>query len=308
MERAKVYEKLRKMKNPDGELLWGDKSIDNLKSLSDVNLNYYLNFLELLIENDSLDDSFKSMRSKQLNFLKYISKHNICLTEITQENIDGYFELYSNQDIQTTNSRASYLKNFLAYFSLNNDIDLDKYINKSARSEAKMPIIKAKELSEAKNYYRKIRDRENHNSLNYIVATKKLFVLEMFFYTTLSEKNISKYFRGNRKVIGNALEFNNKLYSVPTSLIDLIIEMNANPEKYDTLDMKTAVENIKADLDSFNMRNLSSKGAEKTNEIIFWTCPQCGKKYLAVAENWCVKQYTSNGENWIVCRETCEHE
>lgn len=308
MDRNKVYEKLRKMKNQEGELLWGDKSINNLKSLSDINLYYYLDYLNLLIENNSLDDSFKTMRSSQVDFLKFLSDKNLIFIDIKQDIVDEYFSMYSHQDSQTTNNRVNYLKNFISYFSINNDIDLDKHKIKSARNEAKMPIIKAAELSKAKNYYRKIRQNEKSNSTSYIVATKKLFVLEMFFYTDLSEKNIGKYFKGNRKISENSLDFNNKQYPVPLSLIELIREINESPNTYDTLDMKTVVNSMKIELSSFNMENLSSKGAEQTNKKLFWTCPQCGEKYLAIAENWCVKQYTDNGENWIVCREKCAHE
>ena len=38
-----------------------------------------------------------------------------------------------------------------------------------------------------------------------------------------------------------------------------------------------------------------------------WTCPECGEKFEAVAENWCVKQYTEDGKQIIVCRENCGH-
>lgn len=309
MVQQETLEKLRQMKNADGELLWGEKSINNLMLLSDINLSHYLGFLDFSVENSKLDDSFKSTRSTHLDLLKFVSTLDIDLIDITQNIVDDYFIQYSHQAQSSINNKARFLKPFLSFFPLKNHISLDSYIVEPENNDDKMPRIKAEELSKAKFLYRKVRETtELADNKDYIIATKKLFVLEMIFYTRLSEKNIGKYFKGDMAHDDCSIFFKNNRYFVPKSLINLINEIHGSPKAYETLDVKTAIDSLKDDLSSLNMSNLSSKGAEKTTKTIFWTCPQCGREYEAIAENWCVKQYTENGENWIVCRERCAHE
>lgn len=52
---------------------------------------------------------------------------------------------------------------------------------------------------------------------------------------------------------------------------------------------------------------LNLQEEETVAGIVFWRCPECGEKFEAVAENWCVKQYTENSKQIIVCRENCGH-
>ena len=42
---------------------------------------------------------------------------------------------------------------------------------------------------------------------------------------------------------------------------------------------------------------------KETRDKLSFRCPQCGKTYEAIVDNWCVVQYTENGKLWIVCRD-----
>lgn len=58
----------------------------------------------------------------------------------------------------------------------------------------------------------------------------------------------------------------------------------------------------------YEQQNDSQFGVDENDiKIMFWTCPQCGKKFEAIADNWCVKKFSEEGKNWVVCRENCGH-
>lgn len=302
MDRKELYERLRKLKDPNGKNLFGKDTIEKLEALTEQNLQYYVDYLMHLIDTNDFK-SFKTYRSKHLDLLKYISSIGCDLLNITQEIVEDYFAMYSHEDIDTTNTRVYYIKKLFKFFNI--EIDIEKYIVKDNQNEDKMPRIKAEEFSKARFFYRKIRSSTPVDSDKYIVATKKLFVLEMFFYTPLRKEYVGDFFREQGSYDDKHIYFHSKKYPVPKSLISLIKEMRESDGLYDTLDVETMVGHMKIDLAKYNMGNLSSKGAEKTTKTIFWTCPQCGEKYLAIADNWCVMQYTSGGEHWVVCRDNC---
>lgn len=130
----------------------------------------------------------------------------------------------------------------------------------------------------------------------------------MFFFTPLTIEEIKKFQKEESVFDDNSIYFQEKRYPVPESLIKLIKEMDESSLLRGTHYTRGTTEDIQKDLSEYGMEDISSQGAKHTRDAIFWTCPQCGEKYLAIAENWCVKQYTDNGENWIVCREKCAHE
>ena len=312
MDRNDTYKYLSTLQDDNNNLLFGSETINKLKQLSDENLQYYLSYLNNLLYKKELGDSFKQYRSKQLDFLKYISKNNCELLNVSQNIIDDYFEIFANELPSTKNTRVQYLKPLFLFHDINH-IDLDKHLSEKTDKENNknkdiMPRISAEKFSEAKFFYVSIRNNNNINSEEYIDATKKLFVLKMLFYTPLSQSKIGVFFKTKHQFDENNIYFDGEKYSVPQSLILLLKEMQAQESNYLTLDIKTHITKMRIDLAEFNMENLNSKDADKTTETIFWSCPQCGEKFLAIAENWCIKQYTEDGDNWVVCKENCGYE
>ena len=152
------------------------------------------------------------------------------------------------------------MKTLFLFFGITG-IDLDQYATKADISKSKMPRIEAEKISQAKDVYRTIRTNSIRDSKLYINATKKLFVLEMFLYTPLSEEFVGEFHRKKGAFDERSIYFRGKNHLVPISLINLIREMREAGPAYETLDMKTTVDSMKVELSEYNMENLSSKGA-----------------------------------------------
>ena len=309
VDREKIYSKWKNTRRTDGKLAFGEETLERVKNLSDQALLCFDEYFDSIVASGAVD-SMQTYRSKILSFLEYISARNIELSEVTQEVIDAHF--FENRE-KGLEERGFYLKKLFAYFNVEG-IDVDKHKNPKNRSAAeKMPWINAETFSRAQDIYKSVRKSnaagENEDSIKkYKLATKKLFVLKMFFYTPLRIEYIGDYWKIGLPVEDNAIIFNGKMYNVPLSLIELITEIRESGLIDDPMDMKTILDNLRNELAEFNMGKLDSTGAKKTRDTIFWTCPQCGNIFEAIAENWCVKQYTEDGENWVVCREYCAYE
>ena len=150
------------------------------------------------------------------------------------------------------------------------------------------------------------------NKEKYRNATRKLFVLQMYFYTPFSIKEIGKWQKNDCQFDDDKLFFKDEEYSIPRSLLDLIEEMRTSGLYYDAHDVVSTHHQLRCDLEKYEMGEITSKGADDTRKRIFWSCPQCGRKFEAIADNWCVMRYTDENkewvQNWVVCREYCANE
>ena len=213
---------------------------------------------------------------------------------ITQNVVDDYFKKYDGEESNDSyNNRVGYLKPFFEFLSLDN-IDVNKFRKKPSNKKAtKMKRLKAENISKARYKFRN--------------DVKKLFVFEMICYTGLSMTEIGEIKKEHIDYDSNIVSYYGKESDLPEKLIAFIRE-NESILFDESFDMKTTIEKMREDLAEYGMDKLTATDGKATRKALFWTCPQCGEQFEAVAENWCVKQYTENGENWIVCREYCGHE
>ena len=289
MDRSSIRKRLITLQGKNGKPLFGSDTIDRLFRLPEQSLSDYLSYLDYVESNGNIY-TIPTYRSKQLNFLEYVSDKGYELRTITQNVVDEYFEKY---DYEENNERVNYLKPFLAFFSLGN-IDIEKFRRKSNKKKvAKMKRLSAENISEARYKFRN--------------DAKKLFVFEMIYYTEFSMTEIGEIQREHIDYSSRSISYCGKESVLPEKLM-AFIQKNESILFDESFDMTTTIEKIREDLAEYGMDNLTATDGKETRKALFWTCPQCGKQFEAVAENWCVKQYTQDGENWIVCREYCGHE
>lgn len=306
MDRNVIYSELMQMQSTDGISLIGPKDMKNIKLLPDYNLEYFYIYAKAYISKNDKEVA-KNYVSIVNRFLTHISKFNCDLKGVNQELVNSFFEANKNHSQSTINNYKIWLSNFFSFFYLLEKIDLSQFKGKIESKDNK--IISAEKLSKAKEVYRKIRRESDKDSEDYKTATKSLFVLEMLFSVPLSMNDIGRFHKEKGKYSKNKIYFEGETYDAPASLISLIEEMYVTNLFFETNDITSTVNRMKKELSDYDMGTLTAKkkdgGAKATRDAIFWACPQCGEKYEAVAENWCVKQYTPNGENWVVCRENC---
>lgn len=301
---------LSQVRNKDNKPVFSKITLPRLKKLPTQSFWPFIEYYEKFFVSENRIDSFNTYMSQILPLLEYLATINCDLESITQEIMDEYLGKFKGQKGLT--HKIDGIKDFLEKLNLSNGISITHhYPILSVNDEEKedMPIITAEKLSGAKEVYLKvIKSCESNGTTDneeYLNAVKRLFILEMFFNTPLRKEYVKAFQKGDGEFIDNTIYFKDKEYYISNEqLTDLILKAR----NMDTFDIEVNVDHMEKELADFDMGILHPRGAKKTRDAIFWTCPQCGKKYLAIAENWCVKQYTDNGDNWIVCREICGHE
>lgn len=291
MNREALYEEWQK-KTWNRQALCDTKTINKFRKISDPNFEYYMQYQNSLFSKEEAINVFKNRRSKVVDFLVFISDCD--LKDITQNEVDGYFKKFETEAPSTNNSRVSFLKNFLEFFSLENKVDVEQHKKPTDKSRKKMTRISAQQISEI---------RENYKD-----DTIKRFIFEMMYYTTLSMDEIGRFKIDYFHPENNTISYGKKENKIPKSLAALIQKMHATGEFNNLRDPKSIIDKMKKELKKRGVANLTSTDGNETRKTTFWKCPQCGEEYEAIAENWCVKQYTDNGENWVVCRERCANE
>ena len=293
MDRSSIRKRLVALKGKNGKPLFGSDTIDRLFRLPEQSLSDYLSYLNY-VESTGNINTIQTYRSKQLDFLEYISHRNCDINNITQSVVDDYFKKYDSIDKSngTFNTRIGYIKPFLEFFSLDG-IDVNKFTKPVDKKVKKMKRLSAKNISEARYEFRN--------------DAKKLFVFEMIYYTEFSMTEIGEIQKEHIDYSSRSISYCGKESVLPEKLM-AFIQKNESILFDESFDMTTTIEKMREDLAEYGMDNLTATDGKETRKALFWTCPQCGKQFEAVAENWCVKQYTQDGENWVVCREYCGHE
>lgn len=311
MDIEKKCTELSQVRNKDDKPVFSKKTLPRLKKLPTQSFWSFIEYYEKVFVSENRIDSFNTYMSQILPFLEYLMSIDCSLENVTQETMDEYLTKFKGQKGIT--HKIDDIKDFLEKINLLDGIDISHHYPtiSSATDEEKddMPIITAEKLSCAKEVYLKvIKSHESDGTTDneeYLNAVKRLFILEMFFNTPLRKEYVKAFQKGDGEFTNNTIHFKDKEYYISNEqLSNLILKVR----NMDTFDIEVNVDHMEKELADYDMGILHPRGAKKTRDAIFWTCPQCGKKYLAIAENWCVKQYTENGENWIVCREICGHE
>ncbi len=291
MNREKIYRQWKTTKDSTGEALCNDAMIKKFRKISDQNFQYYIEYQDYLLTQGKAG-SLKTIRSKVVDYLIFMGTFD--LKDTTQEIIDNYFKRYKNENPKSFNSRIFYLMGFFNYFSLKDNLEIEKFKKATDNKEKSMSRITAEQISQTREKYK--------NNI------KKLFVFEMMYYTSLSMAEIGKIKLDNLDPVTNTLCYKKKKNPIPKSLINLIQTMHYTGEFDKPHDIMSTIKQMRKELAENGLEKLTATDGRETRKTTFWKCPQCGYEYEAIAENWCVKQYTENGENWVVCRERCGNE
>ncbi|PJI06552.1 MULTISPECIES: site-specific integrase [Clostridium] len=275
----------------DDKPIISERLIKKFRKINEHNRNLYLEYHNHFFKNNKLKlSSYRNYRSKIVDFLTYRPIINKKLEDITQENIDDYFYKFIDRDKATSfNNRVSYIKDFFDFHKSKLKIKLEFKIRSTKNEIDNDKDNQAVALrSDQIEFYRQ----------QYYTQPAKLFLFEMVYYDimNLNElKMLKKYSfdKENREII-----LKNKKIKIPSHLISLAERLQKG------FNVDELIKEIKKELREKNMvENFKYIDITKTRDFAFITCPECGKKYEAIAENWCVKQYYNGGNHWIVCRK-----
>ena len=131
----------------------------------------------------------------------------------------------------------------------------------------------------------------------------------MMLFTDLTSKDIGglqyKDFQFSKMIEQEKciLQWNDEQIILPQKLGLIIKEMDKKTLFH--FDTRTYVEQLKEELKLCGVHNFKRSDLEKTREERFQICPQCGKRYEALPENWCLREFGERKELWIICRECC---
>lgn len=135
-----------------------------------------------------------------------------------------------------------------------------------------------------------------------------LYVFDMLYYSDFENHQIkSLTVSDNVDVQSNLIRFGDSICHVPIRVIENILVLNETGRLGNLLNVRQYILNMRPLLEEeFDFENIRPKDIKETRKKCFLQCPQCGRRFEAVIENWCGMQYSETGEIWIVCKE-CEN-
>lgn len=299
MDRKAIYSEWLGLKF-EGRAFCSNQTIKKCDMVLDINFEYYVEYQNYLFEKETNITSIRQRRSKILDFLSSYIMKDCSLNSVTQEQIESYFFNVLGTDSDSTYmARVNYVKGFFDYLSerLPNKIEWNGLrlsrdeLNTS--NEFVKKAMTAKQISFCRNRYK--------NDL------RKLYIFEMLYYTDFSKEEIKNLKFDDVDFIDYTINLGKKV-NIPKSLIKLIADMHKKGLLEQTYDIDACIEQMKKELKEYGINNFKPKDVAETKKLIYWRCPQCGRSYEAIADNWCVCQYTDTGNYWIVCRENCGNE
>lgn len=297
LEREKIYTEWLNTRI-DGKVLCGEDTIKKCRLLSDYNFNSFVEYQDDFFRQGKSIKSYKSIRSKILEFLSSSKIREINLEDISQEDIDEYlFEFIKNESDSNYNNRVKYIKGYFEFHKdkLKNDIELSSL------------LIETKEITTSKNYVKSSLTAEQVALCEekYQNDLTKLCIFKLLYYTDITTDEIIDLKYSDFDTFDNSFNIGGRKIFVPNSMVELISCLRDAPILSRKFYIDHIVKNMKQELKEVGISNFKPKDMQKTHELLFWRCPQCGCKYEAVVDNWCARQFTDNGKFWIVCREKC---
>lgn len=297
-ERERLYQEW-KNRRYNGQVLCSQETIEKLKGISDENFKCFVEYQNYCINISNMKiGTFKTRRSKIIDFLLSEVIRDVNITQLSQEMIENYFlKDLGNQGDNTYNTRLSYIKKFLDFFSdrMENQLEINSLrLKKDEVVESELYIKKsltAQQIALCRNEYK--------NDL------RKSYIFEMFYYTQFNKEELKKITYSDFDIIDSSINFQGKKAYVPNNLVNIIEQLKDDPILTRNYDFDYLIEQMKEELKKYGIMNFKPKDLTETRNAVYWRCPQCGSEYEAVIENWCAKQYTEDGNLWIVCRENC---
>lgn len=285
----------------NGKVVTGKPTITKIKKLNVYNRKVFIDFhnyfYSKIVDGNEDLDSYRGYRSKILDFLSDNLVKSKSLTEISQADVESYFQSkYEVENSQTYNSRIHYVQKIFDFVNLPNPIQFTS-IPKKEENDKINPAV-ALTISEIESIRKLFKDQ-------YI----KLFCFEMLYQTdiTLEELKESNYSNFNNASLEFVLK--NRPIPVPRSLPPIIEKLKGDTEYFNvSRDYNDLIKSMRQDIIGSGIRKASFKPSDiwKTvEEVTYYKCVGCGHTYEAIADNWCLKQFEPEGSLWLVCRFEC---
>lgn len=286
--------------------LCNKKTIRKFNGVNDFNLKCYADYQEFYLRTRDVA-SIPSIRAKILQFLLSDGVKNIPLSNVTENILDDFFENRKQTAArQTFESIVSYLGGFFEFLQseriVSNVFISEKYRAwafecQDSNSKAAQPM-RAGQVSEFRNYL--LAEADEHP-----VYREYLYVFDMLYYSDFENQQIkSLTVSDNVDVQSNLIRFGDNICQVPIRVIENILALNETGRLGNLLNVRQYILNMRPLLEEeFDFENIRPKDIKETRKNCFIQCPQCGRRFEAVIENWCGMQYSETGEIWIVCKE-----
>lgn len=309
MDRSLIYDNWLSTvyKGQDGydAPLCNEKTIDKFNNVNDFNFKCYADYQDFYLETHDTA-SIPSIRAKIIQFLLSDSVIRIPLSSVTKEILDDFFETRKQTVArQTFESIVSYLSGFFEFLRnegiVPNIFDAEKYRVWASecpdRENTAAQALTAEQVSE-------IRSHLTNGSAEHPVYREFLYVFDMRYYTNFENHQIKTLsLLENVDIQEHAIIFEGESSRVPSEVIDNIIALNNANRLGNLLTVNQYIKNMRPIFEEFDFENIRPKDIKETRKNCFLKCPQCGRKFEAVIDNWCGRQYSEDGKIWIVCRE-----
>lgn len=310
MDRSEIYSMWLAItyRNQDGydTPLCNNKTIQKFNDVNEFNLKCYANYQDFYLRTRDVA-SIPSIRAKILQFLLSDGVRNIPLSDVTESVLDDFFENRKRTAArQTFESIVSYLGGFFEFLQNEKIVsvifDSEKYRTwalecPDGNSNAAQPM-RAGQVSEFRNYL--LAEADAHP-----VYREYLYVFDMLYYSDFENQQIkSLTVSDNVDVQSNLIRFGDSICQVPIRVIENILALNEAGRLGNLLNVRQYILNMRPLLEEeFDFENIRPKDIKETRKNCFIQCPQCGRRFEAVIENWYGMQYSETGEIWIVCKE-----
>lgn len=310
MDRSEIYSTWLSTtyKSQDGydTPLCNEKTIRKFNGVNDFNLRCYADYQEFYLRTRDVA-SIPSIRAKILQFLLSDGVRDIPLSDVTESILDDFFENRKQTAArQTFESIVSYLGGFFEFLQseriVSNVFISEKYRSwalecQDSNSKAAQPM-RARQVSEFRNYLLT-------EAVEHPVYREYLYVFDMLYYSDFENQQIkSLTVSDNVDVQSNLIRFGDNVCQVPIRVIENILALNETGRLGNLLNVRQYILNMRPLLEEeFDFENIRPKDIKETRKNCFIQCPQCGRRFEAVIENWCGMQYSETGEIWIVCKE-----
>lgn len=302
MNREEIYKKWSSL-NIKGKPMLGIPTIVKFNEINDYYFGLYVEYHNYFFRenSDKKISSYKTYRSKIVDFILKLSILNKRMYEITQDDIEDYFNIYIYENKNTFNSRVSYIKDFMIFHNdkYSAELKFDHLLNNQQEileDEENAPVILSSEEIEA------YREKYSNEPI-------KLFLFEIIYYSGISPDDL-RLLKYNlfHKEVGAFILKNNIKVEVPKNLYSLIEKLKDDEFFNSNKNYTELINQIKRELRQSNiLENFKPSDIKYTvKERAFFKCPECGKKLEGIVDNWCAKQYYKEGNYWIVCKECGE--
>ena len=280
-----------------------EKKINQMiENMTDDTFNIFYNWIIELRNSGRSENTISNYRPKVRDCLISSTFRNRDLASITSNELEEYFLgcITPKMKPNTYQTIIDYNKSFFSFAcpAIISDIDWETLKLKKDELEPDNP---------AQSLDARIIDlcRDLYSDFNFIDKLRKRFIFEVMLQTDLTSKEIGELNYNNFvfKYEGDEITYfleTNDIRSIPKSLYEIATKMNQN--SLFNFDTQTYVSQMKIELKELGVINFKRSDLDKTRETRFMSCPQCGQKYEAVPENWCLRNFYDEGQLWIVCR------